>query len=88
MGITIEEAYALGKTELSTKGDYKIVEMIDIGDSYAICYEPADGSDPIPGDYPLTVKKVDGKIGSLTIPPFENLERLEKGKVVKIPGVI
>lgn len=85
MGITVEEVYAIGKTELMAKGDYKIVEIIDIGDSYAICYEPSDEGDPIPGDYPLTVKKENGEIGYLPIPPVENIERLEKGKKVDIP---
>lgn len=84
--VTVEEAYAIGKTELMAKGDYKIAEIIDIGDSYAICYEPADGGDPIPGDYPITVKKENGEIGCLTIPPIGNIDRLAKGKKVDIPA--
>lgn len=84
MGISVEEAYAIGKTELMARGNYKIVEMIDIGDSYAICYEPIDAEEAIPGDYPLTVRKTDGEIGSLPIPPIENIDRLKKGRSVEI----
>ena len=80
----------LQKTELSTLrcrpvaadtySEYPIAEILDIGDRWAFSFD--SGDPPLPGIPTVTVNKETGEVGWLTIPPLENLELLNAGKVV------
>lgn len=86
MKVDVKKAYEIAREEIQKKGSYKIVEIVDIGDCYAFCYEPSDGEDPIPGDCPITVNKDSGEVGIIAIPPIANLDKLEAGQKIPIPA--
>ena len=69
--ISLERAKGLAAKDFS---EYPIKEIIDLGNRWAFCYD--SGETPVPGVCTVTVKKCDGKIGYLPIPPLENLDVL------------
>lgn len=68
------------KLAADTYSEYPIVEILDIGDRWAFSFD--SGDPPLPGIPTVTVNKETGEVGWLTIPPLENLELLNAGKVV------
>lgn len=56
---------------------YSVCEIRDIGDKWAFGYDTI-----APGIPYVCVSKSNGDIDYLTVPPIENLEILEKGKVI------
>lgn len=78
--MSFEELKRIAQNEFK---DMVIVSCKDIGDSFAFSYETKDG-DVIP-DVPIVcVDKSDGNVKYMTIPPIENLKKLEKGKEIQI----
>jgi hypothetical protein len=78
--VNFEELKRIAQNEFE---DMVIVSCKDIGNSLAFSYETTDG-DVIP-DVPIVcVDKSDGSIEYMTIPPIENLIKLEKGKEIQI----
>ena len=76
--MTAQEAYKKAKEEAL---DFPLLWCLDIGDGYAFFFSP----EPIPPGLPIvTVDKISGNIGFLTIPPLENLDLLDKGKEIPI----
>lgn len=78
--MSFEELKHIAQNEFK---DMVIVSCKDIGDSLAFSYETMDG-DVIPGVPIVSVSKSDGTVDYMTIPPIENLEKLEKGKEIQI----
>lgn len=76
--VSLERAKELAIKEFS---EYPIREIIDLGNRWAFCYD--SGEPPVPGVCAVTVKKGDGKIGYLPVPPFENLDILSNGIVIQ-----
>lgn len=76
--ISLEKAKEICKNEYS---EFPIAEIVDVGGMWAFCFD--SGEPPVPGIPIVTVCKEDGKIGYMTIPPLENIEILENGKVVE-----
>ena len=68
------------KLAADTYSEYPIAEILDIGDRWALSFD--SGDPPLPGIPTVTVNKETGEVGWLPIPPLENLEILEKGKVI------
>ncbi len=60
--------------------EFPIGEIIDIGGMWAFCFD--SGEPPVPGALIVTVSKENGKIDYLPIPPIENLDIIENGKVI------
>lgn len=60
--------------------EYPICSIIDIGEKWAFSYDT--GEVPIPGISIITVEKKDGKVAEMPIPPLENLDILDKGKII------
>ena len=60
--------------------EFPIGEIVDIGGMWAFCFD--SGEPPVPGALIVTVSKEDGGIGYLPIPPIENLDIIENGKVI------
>lgn len=56
---------------------YSVCEIRDMGNEWAFGYDTI-----VPGIPYVCVSKSNGDIGYLTVPPIENLEILEKGKVI------
>lgn len=83
--MNLKEIYEIAKKE--NEGG-KVVECIDLGNKYAFLFVPnwleneevLGINDP---DY-TTVDKENGTIGSLIIPPIENLELLNKGTPIDV----
>ena len=73
--INIEKAKELCKKENS---DFPIGTIIDIGNKWAFCFDTDEPGIPI-----VTVRKEDGKIDYMTIPPLSNLDVLEKGTIIE-----
>jgi len=78
--VNIEQAYQKAQQEAKKRfGDYPIKEKYDLGDVWAFYF----GTDDDAGVPYITVNKQTGAVGFLTIPPFENLNKLKAG--IKIP---
>lgn len=75
--IDLKKAKAICKKEYS---EFPIDEIIDIGDMWAFTFD--SGEPPVPGAPIITVRKEDGKVGYITIPPIENLEILNNGTII------
>ncbi len=76
--ISLEKAKAICKNEYS---EFPIAEIIDIGGSWAFCFD--SGDPPVPGIPIMTIRKENGEVEYMTIPPLENIEILDNGKVVE-----
>lgn len=61
-------------------GKLPIAKILDIGDRWAFKFD--SGEPPVPGIPTITVNKETGAAEWLTIPPIENLDLLNAGKVV------
>lgn len=75
--ITLEKAKNIAQEQAP---EFSIAEVIDIGERWAFCFDM--GETPVPGFPVITVDKADGMVGELPVPPIENLDLLENGKVV------
>lgn len=63
------------------RDEYPATEVLDFGDTYAVGCDL--GEEPIPGvPAYILVDKTTGKTEYLTIPPLENLDRLDSAPVV------
>ena len=78
--IGLKEAYIKAHKEFPT---YTLTECVDIGDSYAF-YFSAGGDVEAPGIPYVSVHKGSGITGFLTIPPFGNLEKIQRGERLDI----
>lgn len=77
--LDIREAKEAAQKEFA---NYPIADVIDIGESWVFEYDT--GIPPIPDTPLVVISKKTGTVGYMTIPPFENLEILEKGTKVEI----
>lgn len=78
--IELKAAYEKAHKEFP---EYKMIECLDIGDAYAFYFSQSE-TENIPGLPYVSVNKESGSVGYLTIPPFENLEIIRKGKKIEI----
>lgn len=76
--IELKAAYEKAHKEFS---DYKLIECLDIGNAYAFYFSLGDA---VPGVPYVAVNKESGSVEYLTIPPFENLEIIRKGKKIEV----
>lgn len=78
--IELKAAYEKAHKEFP---DYKLIECLDIGDAYAFYFSQSE-TENIPGVPYVSVDKESGSVEYLTIPPIENLKRIQKGKKIEI----
>lgn len=76
--IDIVKAKELAQKEVP---DYQINKAVDIGDRFVFFYDT--GEPPIPGAPIVTISKQKGEVGYITIPPIENIDIIEAGKVIE-----
>jgi len=77
--ITYEQALAKAH---NTRPDTVLDQAYDLDDVWAFMFAPDTGEE-LTGEPFITVNKETGELGDLTIPPLENLFRLQKGKKIK-----
>lgn len=75
--ISLKTGKEIAEKEFS---EFPIGRIIDIGEMWAFCFD--SGEPPVPGAPIVTVGKEDGEIGYLPVPPIENLDIIENGKVI------
>ena len=75
--IDLDKAREIAQKEFS---EYPVAEIIDIGNRWAFGFD--SGDPPVPGIPYICVSKEKGDVEAMTIPPFENLDILEKGTVI------
>ncbi len=75
--ITLERAKEIAQLQVP---DFYISKIIDIGGEWVFSY---DFGNPVPPGSPIVcISKSNGDVSHMTIPPLENLDILEKGRIV------
>lgn len=72
--ITLDVAKTIAKKEFP---DFDIFSIKDIGDRWAFDFDAS-----VPGVPIVCVDKLDGAVSWLTIPPLENLDIVDRGKLI------
>lgn len=76
--VTIEQAIEVAKKVMD---DYPVVEVLDVGEAYAVGYDLGEIPEPgVPAH--ILVDKQTREIEFLTVPPIENLELIDSALVV------
>lgn len=72
--VTLENAKNIARNQYP---NYPIFSITDIGDKWVFNYDT-----PVPDIPFVCINKVSGAVSLLTVPPLENLDIIENGKLI------
>ncbi|MDD3020939.1 MAG: hypothetical protein PHX61_08195 [Alphaproteobacteria bacterium] len=83
MAMTLQEAYKKAREQAA---DLILSDCVELPDRWAFYFVPKD--DEATGQPYFTIHKRTGALDYLTIPPLENLKKLQGGKKIPINTIV